>query len=87
MALKQPSILSRATEGLQSKVQAYQALLGGPDAAAQVLAAVPQLLTMSVDSVSSRKTLLEELVQLQPSWQEQLEQGGPELLAMCLVGR
>ena len=87
MALKQPSLLSRAAEGLAAKVEAYQSLFGGPESAGVVLASVPQLLTMSVESVTFRHGLLQELVQLNPDWQQQLEQGGADMLAHCLVGR
>ncbi len=53
----------------------------------QALAGAPQLLTMKVEAVQARHDLLRALVELQASWQQQLEGAGSELRAVWLCSR
>jgi hypothetical protein len=52
-----------------------------------MLAAAPQLLTMSCDSVKARHELLQRLAQAQAAWAAQLAEAGPALLGVWLTSR
>lgn len=70
----------------QSQVAEYKALFGAA-AAAEMLAAVPQLLTMSSESVKARHELLRDLAGASPVWAGQLSDAPPSLLGAWLTSR
>jgi len=86
ISIRQPSLLTRQASGVEAKVAEYKALFGD-DAARDMLAGAPQLLTMACESVRVRHELLQALARAQPGWSSQLEEAGPALLGVWLTSR
>lgn len=70
----------------QMQVAEYKSMFG-EEAARDMLAAAPQLLTMACESVRVRHELLQQLARSQQLWATQLDEAGPSMLGVWLTSR